>query len=136
MNVTRCIAVVALVLFLSTPVAAESIAGADKFICATILQEICASDQPCTNGGPAWDTGLPEFLEVDVKQKAISTTQASGTDRSSKVDLRRDNGLIIMQSYELGKALSILINESTGIATASVTSDGEVITVFAACTPR
>jgi hypothetical protein len=52
------------------------------------------------------------------------------------VNLRRDGGLIIMQAYELGKAFSLVVNEVTGILTASVTSDGEVITVFAACTPK
>ncbi len=136
MKFTRCFALVALVVLASTPLVAESIVGADKFICAIVVQEVCASDEPCTHGGPTWDTKIPEFLEFDMKQRTVGTTQAGGQGRSSKVDLRRDEGLIIMQAYELGKAFSFVINESTGIATGSITADGEVITVFAACTPK
>jgi hypothetical protein len=136
MKLMRCIALVALVLLMSTPLVAESIVGADKFICAVVVQEVCASDAPCTDGGPTWDTSIPEFLEFDLKQEIISTTRASGEERSSKLTVRRDSGLIIMQAYEVGKAFSIVINESTGIASASVTADGEVISVFAACTPK
>jgi len=121
---------------MSTPLVAESIVGADKFICAVIVQEVCASDEPCTDGGPAWDTKIPEFLEFDLEQETVGTTSASGEGRINKVNLRRDGGLIIMQAYELGKAFSLVVNEATGILTASVTSDGEVITVFAACTPK
>ena len=136
MKFMRWTALVALVPLMATTLVAESIVGEDKFICAVVVQEVCASDQPCTNGGPTWDTKIPEFLKFDVKQKTIGTTEASGRGRSSKVDLRRDDGLIIVKAYEAGKVFSFVINESTGIATASVTADGEVITVFATCTPQ
>jgi hypothetical protein len=136
MKFVRCIALVAVVLLMSTPLFAESLVGADKFICAVVVQEVCASDAPCTDGGPAWDTKIPEFLEFDLEQETVGTTSASGEGRRNKVNLRRDGGLIIMQAYELGKAFSLVVNEVTGILTASVTSDGEVITVFAACTPK
>jgi hypothetical protein len=121
---------------MSTPLLAESVVGADKFICATVVQEICASDQPCTDGGPSWNTSIPEFLEIDLKKKTVSTTEASGEKRSSKVELILDGGLIVMHGFERGKAFVIVVNESTGVATASVTADGEVISVFSTCTPK
>jgi hypothetical protein len=136
MKLMRWIALVALVPLMATTLVAESIVGEDKFICAVVVQEVCAFDQPCTDGGPTWDTKIPEFVEFNVKQKTIGTTAASGRERSSKVDLRRDDGLIIVQAYEAGKVFSFVINESMGIATAAVIADGEVITVFAICTPQ
>ena len=135
MKSIRYTALAALVLLASSPLVAESIVGADKIICAVVVQEVCASDEPCTDGGPTWNTEIPEFLEFDLKNQNVSTTRASGVKRSTKLDVRRESGLIIMQGSELGKAFSVVINELSGIATASVTADGEVMTVFATCTP-
>ena len=78
MKFIRCFALVALVVLASTPLVAESIVGANKFICAIIVQEVCASDEPCTDGGPTSDTKIPEFLQFDMKQRTVGTTQAGG----------------------------------------------------------
>jgi hypothetical protein len=132
----RYVALVALLVLISTPLLAENLAGADKFLCAVVQQEMCTSYSPCTNGGPSWDTGIPEFLEIDAKKKTVSTTHASGTPRTTKVELARTDELIIMQAFETGKALSMIINRSTGLATGAIISDEEVIAVFATCTPK
>ena len=136
MNARSFCALAALVLLASPPLLAENVAGADRFLCAITLQEVCESDEPCTNGGPDWDTGIPEFLEFDVKKRTVSTTQASGDARSNEVSVRRDDGRVFIQGHELENVFSVVVNESSGLATASITADGEVIAMFGMCTPR
>ncbi|MCP3980922.1 MAG: hypothetical protein GY716_16590 [bacterium] len=136
MNRTWVLSCLALVALVSTPLVAESVVGAERFICAVVSEEICTSYEACTVGGPSWDTGIPEFLEFDVKKQMVGTTEAGGNPRQSKVTMRQGDGLIAVQGYERGKSFAVVVNEETGAATASVTTDGEVISVFLNCTPK
>ena len=135
MRSIKGLALVVAVLLLSAPAAAEPIGDAERFLCAVVVQEMCTSYGPCTEGGPLWDTGVPEFVEIDTKKKTINTTKASQKKRSTKLDMEREGELIVMQVFEGGKAFSMIVNASTGVGTASITSDEEVITLFTTCTP-
>ena len=128
--------VLALVIALAGSVLlADDLSGSDSFLCSVTQVTSCPLDEPCVTGSP-WKENVPSFLVVDLKSKTLATTPASGLNRQSPIQhLERDNGLIILQGHELGRAFSFTISESTGLMTGAVALDGEAVVGFGACTP-
>ena len=115
---------------------ADDLTGADKFLCAPMIANTCYPDEGCEPKGP-WAANLPFFIEVDLKAKRLSTTEASGLNRATDIkNLLREDGLIILQGYQMRRAFSFVITEASGIATVSVSGDDEGVVVFGACTPK
>ena len=89
----------------------------------------------CSNE-PPWKLDIPQFIEVDLDERTLSTTEASGENRSTPIkNLEREEGLIILQGYEKGRAFSFVIAEEDGMASIAVARDGLNVAVFGACTP-
>ena len=87
-------------------------------------------------GGPSWILNIPQFIEVDLNERTLSTTAASGELRSTRIkNLEREDGVIVVQGFEQGRAFSFLITEETGMASIAVARDGLGVVVFGACTP-
>lgn len=125
--------VVALV---STIATADDLTGAQRFLCTSSEAIACPADDLCERGSLA-NWGMPQFIEVDIAQKRLTTTKASGLNRTSPIaNLLRDGGRIVLQGYENGRAFTFLIDEKSGYATVAVVRDDLVMTVFAACTPK
>jgi hypothetical protein len=122
-------------LALAAPAFADDLTNADRFLCSAATVAACCDDGQCASGTPN-ELNVPQFIEVDVKGRSISSTKASGRERKSVVDnLRRENGQILLQGMENHRAYSILIDEKSGEMAASVASAGCGINVFGACTP-
>ena len=49
--------------------------------------------------------------------------------------LRRENGVIVIQGMELGRAFSIVVSENLGSMSASIAAEDLTVSVFGACTP-
>ena len=65
-----------------------------------------------------------------------SWTAASGQNRSTPIaSLTRENGLIVIQGFEDGRAFSFAIDEATGDLNAAIATASGANVVFAACTP-
>jgi hypothetical protein len=76
------------------------------------------------------------FLEIDLAQKRLNTTKASGENRTTEVkNLRREEGDIVLQGFEKGRAFSFVIDEATGLLSVAVAGNGFSVAVFGACTP-
>ena len=89
----------------------------------------CSSELP-------WNLNIPQFIEVDLKAKTFSTTKASGENRSTPIrTVSREDGLIILQGFEAGRAFSFVIHEESGMASVAVARDGLTVSIFGACTP-
>ena len=65
-----------------TSVLADDLTGVKRFICAPAQVNICYEDGSCNSAMP-WDVNVQRFLEIDLKQKSIATTEASGENRVS-----------------------------------------------------
>ena len=132
----KYVAMALTLLIVSTTVPADDLTGAKVLLCATATVSVCSADGECTGGLMAWDLNIPQFIEVDLAKKSLSTTKASGENRITPIkSLERKNGLIILHGAEGGRAFSWVITEETGLATISVAKDGQGIVVFGACTP-
>lgn len=120
----------------STIASADDLTGAQKILCTSSEAIVCPADDLCERGPlSSWD--VPQFLEIDLAQKRLSTTKASGLNRTTPIaNLLRDKGKIVLQGYENGRAFSFLIDEKSGYASMAVVREDLVMTVFAACTPK
>jgi hypothetical protein len=113
----------------------DDLAGKDKLVCSAVEATVCTLEGSCEIGAP-WNWDIPQFLEIDLRSKQISTTAASGQNRvTTAKTLERAEGLIVLQGLERGRAFSIVITEGTGRLSAAVARDQMTVTVFGACTP-
>ena len=134
MTMTRwpCLLVAALG---STAVLADNVTGADKLLCSTLRAVECWQDGNCAELAAA-DLNIPQFVQVDLPGKQLTTTRASGENRATPIRIiERDGGKIVVQGYEKGRAFSLVIQEETGSASFASATDGRGVVVFAACTP-
>lgn len=90
---------------------------------------MCHADGECF-------TSPPWFIVVDLENRRLGTTEASGHNRSTPIkNLERDDGLIFLQGIENGRAFSFVIVEETGMVSIAVAREGLAVTIFGACTP-
>ena len=61
---------------------AENLEGADELLCAAGRAQVCFENGECFSKAP-WELSMPEFVVIDTKKKSVSTTKASGQNRSS-----------------------------------------------------
>ena len=119
----------------SAPGLAEDLTGANQLLCSAGVVVVCADDGLCDRLAPA-DLRIPQFVEVDLVKKRLSTTKASGENRTTDIaSLQRNEGRIILQGLQKGRAFSFVIDEESGAITAAVAADGLTVTVFGSCTP-
>ena len=130
-----CVWLGAVVALGTAPALADNLAGADRMLCSASTVIKCGETGDCVIGSPM-ELHIPQFIEIDIKGKRLSTTRASGENRSTPiVSMRREDGNLVMQGYEKGRAFSFVISEATGLLSAAVARDGISVTVFGACTP-
>ena len=120
---------------LSGSALADNLSKADEYLCAPIQVMACKSNGDCNQGLPS-SFNIPQFIVVDLKKKELRTTEASVENRRTPLKhIQREDGLTVLQGYEMGRAFSFVINEETGVASVAVSRDGTTVSVFGACTP-
>ena len=113
---------------------AENLEGTDDLLCAAARAQICFENGECFPVAP-WELGIPDFVVIDTKAKTVSTTKASGENRSSPFSsVDRSDGIITLQGREGNRVFSFVIEEASGHMTAAVVRDGFSVTVFGVCT--
>jgi len=115
-------------------VQADDVSDADRLLCASIKATRCDLDG-CVTGDPVlWN--IPQFIEIDLANKRLQTTAASGENRATPITtLVREGGHVFIQGIEGGRAFSFVIHETSGELNAAVAASGTSTAVFAACTP-
>lgn len=126
---------VLLVLALPAAAAADDLSGEPMILCTAVQVTLCTDDGTCIAENP-WNLNVPQFIEINLKDKRMSTTKASGENRSTPIrTLEREGGQIFLQGVEAGRAFSFVIDEKTGLASIAVAREGKTVSVFGACTP-
>ena len=116
---------------------ADDATGADRLLCHADTINICYDDGTC-EAGSADALNLPQFIEVDLVAKRLSTTKASGLNRQTAIEsIKRPEGAgtIVLQGFEKGRAFSFVIEEKTGMVTIAVAGPSRGVTAFGSCTP-
>jgi hypothetical protein len=117
------------------PAAADDLTGQDRLLCTAVEATRCLESGGCTSEAP-WNLNIPQFIEVNLKDRILSTTKASGENRMTPIrSLSREDGLIFLQGIEAGRAFSFVIHEESGMASVAVARDGITVSIFGACTP-
>ena len=130
-------ALVLILSVLSVPfaAAADDLSGEQTFLCTAVHATRCSDDGDCAIEVP-WVLNIPQFIQVNLKDKTLSTTKASGENRSTPIkNFSREGGQIFIQGVESGRAFSFVIAEETGMASIAVAAEGRTVSVFGACTP-
>ena len=114
---------------------ADDLTGQDRLLCTAVQVTRCMEMGTCSSELPG-NLNIPQFIEVDLKAKSFSTTKASGENRSTPIrSLQREDGLLVLQGFETGRAFSFVIHEESGMASVAVARDGLTVSIFGACTP-
>lgn len=134
----RIIRVIALVVLVAVPAQfalADDLTGENRILCAAVQATYCVEGGECAIDLP-WNLNIPEFIEIDLIAKMLNTTAASGENRSTPIaHLTRENGLIVLQGFEMGRAFSFVITEETGRLAVAVAREGYTVAIFGSCTP-
>jgi hypothetical protein len=126
---------VAVVFTLAVTCWADDITGEDDFLCASANVNVCLDDGSCISAVP-WEVGVPDFMNVDLKKRRLSTTESSGENRATEIDaIERLNGHIYLHGVDGDRVFSFVIDEMSGFITAAIARDGLTVTVFGSCTP-
>lgn len=135
MSKARFFVITLLVVLPASFLLADDLTGAGKLLCTSVQATSCRDDGDCVTDVP-WAFNIPQFIEIDLAAKKLSTTKASEEKRESPIgSLTRADGLIVIQGLEQGRAYSFIINEQTGRLSAAVARDAITVSVFGACTP-
>lgn len=115
--------------------AADDLTGQDRMLCTAVEATRCMESGSCTSELP-WNLNIPQFIEIDLKAKTFSTTKASAENRATPIrSVAREEGLIILQGYEAGRAFRFVIHAESGMASVAVARDGLTVSIFGACAP-
>ena len=130
------LAIAAALVFLAAPaVSADDLTGASGLLCSPAQATVCNPEDGCETA-PPWVWNIPSFIKVNLDEKTMSTTEASGENRVTPIaNVQRSGGRIFLQGVERGRAFSFVVDEATGMITAAVARDGFTVSVFGACTP-
>ena len=73
---------------------ADDLTGSNLLLCTAVQATGCHDDGECDSDLP-WNLNVPQFIEVDLRGKRLSTTQASGLNRATTIlHLQREGGRI------------------------------------------
>ena len=113
---------------------ADDLTGETRFLCTSVEATECLDGGACSTDLP-WAFNVPDFIEVDLDAKLLSTTEDSGQDRTTPIRyLSREDGNLYLQGAEYGRGFTIVIAEPTGEVTVTIAFPGGAVIVFGVCT--
>jgi hypothetical protein len=116
-------------------VCADDLTGSTTLLCAGVQATECFEGGECGIDLPE-NLNMPAFIEIDLDAKLLSTTAASGENRTTPITaLSREDGSIFLQGHEMGKGFTFVIDEQSGQVTVAIAAQGRAVIVFGNCTP-
>ena len=113
---------------------ADDITGEDELLCYGMHAAVCTRDETCETMEPS-KLNLPDFIELDLSARIATTTDEVSEKRETPIEnMRRNDGIIMLQGLQGEWAFSWVIVEATGRGTLTVGSADEGATIFTACT--
>jgi hypothetical protein len=110
--------------------------GSKNLLFATIQIFECEANAKCEQVTPE-EINFAQFLKINFNKKEITGTRKNGEMITSKiVDVVSNEGMLMLQGVEHGRAWSMAIKQATGNATVTVAGEQEGFIVFGACIPK
>ena len=117
--------------------------GSQTLLCA--LQDVtqCDAGAKCLEVTPE-DINVPDFLQIDARNKVISATPEAGTARTTAIERSEHiDGKLVLQGADDGiegvrdgLAWSMVIDDASGKLVLSAAGDGVAFVAFGVCTLR
>ncbi len=108
--------------------------GSEPLLCAAIKAIECGVEDGCRES-TVGAMNIPQFITIDFKKNMISPKEGDGSKKGSEIkNLGRVDDKLIMQGTEGGRGWSMIISETSGKMSATVTGDQFGFVVFGACT--
>ncbi len=143
MNRTANLAASIAIVFGAMSASAATFDGSKPMLCALQQLTECETGAECAR---VWtqDVSVPDFLQVDARNKVISATPEAGTGRTTAIERSEHlDGKLILQGADEGVegvrdglAWSMVIDDTSGKMVLSAAGDGVAFAVFGACTLR
>src|SRR5262245_40686303 len=111
-------------------VAAGKFDGSTPLLCVPVTVSECRAEGQCRRV-TADGVNLPEFLEVDIKARKVSSEKSARTAPITAVD--HVNGNVVVQGAQDGRGWTMAIFEETGRMSAAISSSAEGWVVFGDC---
>lgn len=122
-------------LLLSSPLWADDLTDSESLLCYGWSAARCTDEVACDVMEP-YELNLPDFLKIDLQTGIAVTTETAPELRETEIQtVEREDGTIILQGRQSGRAFSWVIEEVTGEGTLTVSTLEAGITVFTVCTP-
>ena len=107
--------------------------GSKPLICA-ILNAVACPRNEAIEKGDAESVNLPQFFHIDCAKKLITGKGPDGDERTTNIEkMTHEDGKLILQGVQKGKAWSAVIDEETGKTVLVGADNGIGIVVFGAC---
>ncbi len=138
-----CVFVMLLIFAVPFTVFAGSFDGSKTLLCAPQSAVECGPDGSCQQVSPT-SVNLPDFFQIDFKNKTINKIAGSENHMGSKIDRMEvlDSKLILqgaddgVEGVRDGLAWSMTIAQDTGKLVLSAAGESEAFVIFGACTAR
>jgi hypothetical protein len=115
-------------------VRSEGLDGSVPILCAMIMATECDRWGACDPVDPE-SAGFPQFVRVNVGQKALEATDGSGRKTEiQSVTLAKDQQRLLLQGGEQGRLWSVVIGQRSGEMTASILDHDGGFLVSGSCT--
>ncbi len=129
----RFLAGVAASALLGAPALGADYDGSKELLCVPRDVVECDMAAKCERVSPVM-ADVPAFIRVEFKKKRLASV--SGPQRTTPIEsVRQLDGMTILQGAETGRAWSIVIDQVTGLLSASIADSEGTFAIFGACTP-
>jgi hypothetical protein len=108
--------------------------GSKPLICTADDTVECSDAHDTCLPGDAEDLDLAALFRLDFAAKRLEALGAGREGQSAPIEqVRREGGRLVLQGGRGGRAFTLLIDETTGESTATVTDVGAAFVLFGAC---
>lgn len=134
MCIYKKMVVLALVFILPGIANGASLNGTDPCICAVTKIIECLPGGDCLEITPE-QALIPVFIKVNFKEKKLSSLDKNDPKSSKIGNVTIANGQIMLQGSEENRAWSMVVDQSNGKISASVSGKSHGFILFGKCTP-
>ena len=107
--------------------------GATPMLCSIVTVVECGEAGDCIKG-TAKTYNLPTFLRVNFDQNTITGTNSEGKALKAEImSSHKQQGNLLMQGNQNGRAWSVLVNQAKGDMSASINIEDGGYLLFGAC---
>jgi hypothetical protein len=119
----------------SSASAKDEIDGSANLICAAFDVMACLDGGICSRG-EARSFEMPEFMNVDFKDKVVHATYDAASDKTANSPIKNSEtsgNQLILQGVENNHGWTIAIHRETGRMSLAVVGDEVSFSIFGAC---